>query len=269
MYLCCSHGSWSMLMNLNNVEIFNKKPFLVGSCDSFLSENQAFSLRAQLLDYFSNHSSKFHLSINNKLKVDNISNKDIYSAAVKSFSIENQEFMDFLESDSFRNIILKYFSTHLVFNRLDRFSLDILLNKVLNVHNFKTSIELSFMPLGSKIVPHTDSIGKIVSGLIYLPSPEENDKHLGINFYDYKEKNFQNAHYESEEEQDTFYKNAKLVCKPEFNNRFYFFFRNARSWHDVDVVESLSPEYVRVSINYNILINQSVFGTLRNVFSNK
>jgi hypothetical protein len=110
---------------------------------------------------------------------------------------------------------------------------------------------------------------KIVSGLIYLPSPEENDKHLGINFYDYKEKNFQNAHYESEEEQDIFYKNAKLVCKPEFNNRFYFFFRNARSWHDVDVVESLSSEYVRVSINYNILINQSVFGTLRNVFSNK
>lgn len=256
-------------MNLNNVEIFNRKPFMVGACDSFLSENQAFNLRAQLLDYFLNHSSKFNLSINNKFKVDSISAKEIYSAVVKSFSTENQEFMDFLESDSFRNTFLKYFSAHLIFNRMDRFSIDILLNKVLNIHNFKTSIELSFMPLGSKIVPHTDSIGKIISGLIYLPSPLENDQHLGINFYDYKKRNFQNAHYESEEEQDIFYKNAKLVCKPEFNNRFYFFFRNARSWHDVDAIESLSPEYVRVSINYNILIDQSVFGTLSKVFINK
>jgi hypothetical protein len=256
-------------MNINNVEIFNKKPFLVGSCDSFLSDNQAFNLRAQLLDYFSNHSGKFNLSVNNKFKVDNISDKDIYHAAVKSFSSENQEFMDFLESDSFRNSILKYFSTSLIFNRLDRFSIDILMNKVFNVHNFKTSIELSFMPLGSKIVPHTDSIGKIISGLIYLPSPTENDQHLGINFYDYKKRNFQNAHFESAEEQDIFYKKAKLFCKPEFNNRFYFFFRNARSWHDGDVIDKLSPDYVRVSINYNILIHESIFGTFRKLLLNR
>jgi hypothetical protein len=256
-------------MNINNVEIFNKKPFVVGSCDSFLNENQAFNLRAQLLKYFSNHSGKFNLSVNNKFKVDNISDKEIYRAAIKSFSSENQEFMRSLESDSFRNSILKYFSTYLIFNRLDRFSIDILLNKVFNVHNFKTSIELSFMPLGSKIVPHTDSIGKIISGLIYLPSPSENDQHLGINFYDYQKRNFQNAHYESVEEQDIFYKNAKLFCKPEFNNRFYFFFRNAKSWHDVDVIDGLSSDYVRVSINYNILIDESIFGTLRKLLLNR
>lgn len=256
-------------MNLNNIEILYKKPFMVGSCDPLLSENQAFNLRSELFEYFSNHSSKFNLSINNKFKVDSITNRDIYSDAINSFSKENQEFMSSLESHNFRNGILKYFYSHLIFNRLDRFSIDILLNKMLNIHNFKTSIELSFMPVGSKIVPHTDSIGKIISGLIYLPSPSENDEHLGIKFYDYKERNFQNAHYESEEEQDIFYKNAKLICKPEFNNRFHFFFRNARSWHDVDLIDDLSPEYVRVSINYNILIDQSIFGALRNAFIKK
>ena len=252
-------------MNLNNILISRLKPFCIGSFDPLLSIDRAKYLREQLLDFFINNQSKFNISINQKFKLDNQIDTEKFQILLDSLSDENKLFIEKLLSHDFKDALLKKLWLRLLVNRFDKYLIDILLNKFFNYDSFKPSIEFSFMPIGSKIVPHTDSVGKIFSGLIYLPLPEANDIDQGINFYDYDLDNYDNTHLESLEEQSQFEDKSKLIFKPEFDNRFHFFLRNSRSWHSVSQVTNPDRDYIRVSINYNILIHDSLLGRIRRI----
>jgi len=254
-------------MNLNNISVNRSKPFFIGSFDPLLSIDRAKDLREQLLDFFINNQTKFNISINQKFKLDNQVDTEIFQILLDSLSDENRLFIEKLLSHDFKDALLKKLWLRLFVNRFDWYSVDILLNKFFNYDSFKSSIEFSFMPIGSKIVPHTDSVGKIFSGLIYLSLPEANDIDQGINFYDYDLDNYDNVHFESLEQQLQFEEKSKLIFKPEFDNRFYFFLRNSRSWHSVSPVINKDKNYIRVSINYNILIHDSLLGKIKRIFS--
>ena len=252
-------------MHINNVKIIEKQPFVIGCCDSLLSEDQVESLRHEMLLFFQSNKGKFNITNDQKFSFNNASHPHIYEVMLQSMSSKNCEFIRLLESKELQEEFLAKLWVKVFFNRLDRFSLDILLFKVFRGQYFKTVLEFSFMPVGSKIVPHTDAVRKIMTAQVYLPSKSEQDQHLGINFYDYPVKNNQNHHYVSQDQQQLFYKNARRFVKPLFENCFYFFMKNSRSWHDVDSIDNLPNDYVRVSINYNILLDETIFRKLLNI----
>ena len=144
-----------------------------------------------------------------------------------------------------------------------RYSLELALLGLANVDCFETRIELSVMGKDSSIVPHTDSVGKIFSGLIYLPTEQQAEtstiNSLGTSFWHSQIKNYTNRHLSNKSDQDNFYDSAELIMQNPFESgAMWFFLRNDRSWHSVEKLKFLESEDKRVSVNYNILLRGSI-----------
>lgn len=122
-----------------------------------------------------------------------------------------------------------------------------------------SSIQYSFMYNNSKIVPHTDSRAKLVSLMLYFPDENLSDEHkleLGTTFYDSNTDNIKNIHLSDEVQEANFEKNCKEILTLPFKpHNLYGFIRNEKSWHAVKKISMEQPDFIRKSININLLFN--------------
>jgi len=200
---------------------------------------------------------RFECAGNGKLKIDSKRNLTQFNEVLERSTSATNDLVSHLMSDSFKKRILGALWWEIIKCRRDRYFFELLLFKMFGVDPFETRVEFSWMPVGASIVPHTDSVGKIFSGLIYLQ--DENDSHLATRFWDYSEKNYENKHLEKTSDKSEFFERAISMQSPQFDSDcMYFFIRNSRSWHSVDVVTHNDPSYVRITINYNIFIRGSI-----------
>jgi hypothetical protein len=122
-----------------------------------------------------------------------------------------------------------------------------------------SSIQYSFMHNNSKIVPHTDSKAKLVSLMLYFPDENLSNEHrlqLGTTFYDNNTSNLKNVHLSDEVSEANFVKNSKEILTLPFKPyNLYGFIRNEKSWHSVKKISMEQPDFIRKSININLLFN--------------
>ena len=120
-------------------------------------------------------------------------------------------------------------------------------------NDVSVGFQISYIENGGKIVPHTDSISKLLSLMVYFPdNSEENEEDFGTVFYRYNKVNYNNKHLEDEEDLIDFKRNAKIIYKSPFQsiNKIYGFIKTDKSWHSVDEINA-SSNYLRKSININ------------------
>jgi len=248
--------------------ILKKIPFEIGALNiediGLKNDETLLQLRRDIISYF--------IQDNESIRTDYCGNKQSFEINYeilsmgefyKKISSSSYNYFKTLLSEELKKDILKNLWKNIIFNRKDHYFLELLLFGLFNIDFFKTRIELSFMPNGSYIVPHTDSKRKIFSGLIYLPSIEQecNDK-LGTSFWDCDVENIHNKHLEDTESKTKFYSTASLIYRPNFEScKMYYFLRNSKSWHSVEKVDLKTDEY-RISINYNITIEKTIIRSL-------
>lgn len=125
-------------------------------------------------------------------------------------------------------------------------------------NNIFPTIQYSYMYNKSKIVPHTDSRGKLISLMLYFP--DENltqleTEDLGTTFYESSIKNLNNKHIENTNSENEFKKNSTKICTLPFKKRnLYGFIRTDRSWHTVEPINR-NQNFIRRSININLLFD--------------
>ena len=119
-------------------------------------------------------------------------------------------------------------------------------------NKIKIGISFSYIKNGGFIVPHTDSISKLISLMIYFPDTELlEESELGTNFYHHRISNYQNKHLE-DKNFDKFYQKAELTYKSNFDrNNLYGFIKSKYSWHSVSRINFGNKNYFRKSININ------------------
>ena len=125
-------------------------------------------------------------------------------------------------------------------------------NRLFN--DISVGIQISYIFNGGKIVPHTDSISKLLSILYYFPdNTVSNEEDFGTVLYNTEKKNFNNEHLDNERDELEFKKSSKIIYKTKFNDKniVYGFIKNDRSWHAVDKI-STKEDYCRKSININL-----------------
>lgn len=128
------------------------------------------------------------------------------------------------------------------------------------VSNLETRVEFSYLANKSVVNPHTDSIKKMISLMLYFPDENSSitlseQKKFGTNFWSSKNKNFENKHLNEIDEIHNFTKQNKLIYKTNFEKfHLYGFIRNSYSWHSVDQIIA-TDNYYRKSININIFFN--------------
>ena len=124
-------------------------------------------------------------------------------------------------------------------------------NRLFN--DISVGIQISYIFNGGKIVPHTDSVSKLLSLLYYFPdNTVANEVDFGTIFYKSDKKNFNNEHLDNERDELEFKANSKILYKTEFNDKniLYGFIKNEKSWHAVDKIIT-KEDYCRKSININ------------------
>jgi len=85
-------------------------------------------------------------------------------------------------------------------------------NRLFN--DISVGIQISYIFNGGKIVPHTDSISKLLSILYYFPdNTVSNEEDFGTVFYNTEKKNFNNEHLDNERDELEFKKVVKLFTK--------------------------------------------------------
>lgn len=128
------------------------------------------------------------------------------------------------------------------------------------VSNLETRIEFSYLANKSTVNPHTDSIKKMISLMLYFPDDEsalslDEQKKFGTNFWSSNYKNYENKHINNDDEIVNFKKKNKVVYKTRFEKfHLYGFIRNSYSWHSVDQILA-DNDYLRKSININIFFS--------------
>lgn len=256
-----------MVIELGNIESLLEKPFLIGRLPMTVSQTVKAKVRKDILEWFSSNEHSVSISKEQKRKIDTKKDQPIFTEFLHSSSIETQRLFDQLHSDTFRLGILNQIWAKAIVNRKDRYWLELLLAGTIGFDCFETRIELSVMPKASSIVPHTDSIGKIFSGLFYLPSQDQLEHQasdsLGTSFWHSEQKNFNNRHLVDLDERQSFHKSSALLFRTPFDDNFmWFFLRNSRSWHSVEKLDHLHNHQKRVSINYNIILRGSILKKL-------
>ena len=188
---------------------------------------------------------------NGKNKIDTSLDKDIFEKFLKFSSNQTVEALKKINSEKFKYRILKKIWPLVLFNRLDFKSFDALMC-LFHLKKLEMRTELSWIPIGGHIVPHTDAKSKIFSGLIYLN--QSKDSHLGTSFWKSNLNNYKNTHLSSNALLREFDNNKRPLFQPDFNSKkMYFFLRNSYSWHSLEEVSHFDINYIRLSININLL----------------
>ena len=252
-----------MPLKVSQTELDHKRPFAIGRIPLEITPQSLQAVRSDILIWFKNKQALVSVSKEKKCKIDTKKDYDLFSNFVRESSSDTKRLINRLSNPLLRQQILRQIWGRVILNRRDRYWLELSLLGLVNLDFFETRLELSVMGRGASIVPHTDSVGKIFSGLIYLPTPEQKyqseTSDLGTSFWNSRIKNFKNRHLVTKQEQIDFYQQAKPIIQTPFDDSYmWFFLRNARSWHSVEKLTSLAPDDKRVSINYNILLRGSI-----------
>lgn len=211
-------------------------------------------LAQRLFDFYSQEKSCIPNDQHQKFAISNrSSNWNILQTYLEK---EHVTYLDWLLSHEFKILILEEFSNEALRNRpFCHVKALLWLYKLTKIDLFYTRIQISFMPNGSFIPPHTDKPEKIFSGMIYCA--QELDGERGTTFYKSSMSNYSNKHLITEEEQKEFYSQSEICYEADFsdNTSMHFFLKNSKSWHAVPKwnVESLPKTYCRISINWNLM----------------
>ena len=119
-------------------------------------------------------------------------------------------------------------------------------------------LEFSFMRSGAFILPHTDAARKLMTLMLYFPSPKSGSgKNNGTKFWRFapelagKYSNFANKKYASDNYPD-FDKDAECFYQTMFEgNHLYGFLKSDLSWHSVDSIDVPTGDS-RNSVNISI-----------------
>ena len=150
-----------------------------------------------------------------------------------------------------------YSRKHIIFDvikllRFPRFHIG-KFSKNIFFNDISIGFQISYMSNKAKIVPHTDSISKLLSLMIYFPDGSvPGEENFGTVFFDSSSENYYNEHLSEENKEKIFKKNNKIIYKALFkdDNIIYGFIKNEKSWHCVDTINA-SDNYIRRSININ------------------
>ena len=246
-----------------NIEFHKKNPYPIFSINDFLDYKLYQNLNQNFPD------------INLFQKTDNLKySLDSYSQNYKNLCSSNFAMRDFHEKILSKDFLLLFYKKFYIyflksraedpknFLRLLRFpKLHLKENdeknyKDLFFQKIKIKIQYSIIKNGGSIVPHTDSIDKLLSLMLYFPDNSnkinESQNNLGTTFWKSKIKNFDNKHIKSN--QDYFFSNSEKLYKTEFKeNCLYGFIRNSLSWHSVEEI-NVKDHFQRRSININFFI---------------
>ena len=129
--------------------------------------------------------------------------------------------------------------------------------------NVRIGFQFSLIGNNCFIPPHSDTVNKLLSLMIYFPDQTENGDNqyinLGTNFYiknDNSDEIFDgwDSKLLSKEDTKKFYENYNILYKSPFeSNKLVGFIKNNQSWHDVSPFMSLKDFYRR-SININFYL---------------
>ena len=117
--------------------------------------------------------------------------------------------------------------------------------------NFFANIEYSYIKNNGGIVPHTDSIKKIFTMMLYFP--DNNEENYGTSFLASSKKNYSNTHVDNMDNllKD---KSTSILYKTPFKkNTIFGFIRNDKSWHFVEK-QDVNKDYIRKSVNINFIL---------------
>lgn len=245
------------------IEFKTKNPFIIFSVNDFFDYEYYQSLNKNFPD------------IHFFQKTDNLKySLDSYSQNYKDLCKNNLvmgKFHEKIFSNEFLYLFYKKFYFYFLKSRIEdpKNFLRLLRFPKLNHHNIDTfnymdiffqkikiKIQYSIIKEGGKIVPHTDSVDKLLSLMLYFPNntneSKENNNNLGTIFWKSKINNFENKHIKSTD--DKFFSNSEKLYQTEFKeNCLYGFIRNSLSWHSVDKIH-VNENFQRRSININFFI---------------
>jgi hypothetical protein len=262
--------------------VIKNKPFVFGFFPNPFLAEQLSKITTDLNNWYSNNQNIDRLRDcdNGKktLRVEN-ENPEYVRFLNEGASKETKELLDYLSSQEINKQIIRTLWIRIIINRKDWYWLDMFFlamaswlgRDIAKLRLFSQTphviprIELSWIPVGGYINPHTDSVSKILSLFIYLPQGKDED--LGVSLWNNPEFNYRNNHLEDKKLKDDFYKKSYLLYKPNFgNDKLPFFLRNNLSWHSLESVKNPDPNYVRVSINYNLSIEKPIISKIKKLF---
>ena len=261
-----------IIYNLKNnhykIEFIKKYPFRIFKIDNFFNDDEYFFFKKAFLD----------VKELNNYKVDNTKYKLSYNSSEKIYkdiNLKNQSSNDF-HKIVFNKFFINYFYRNLLFDYiLSRIDDPIYLIKLLRpkinlfekrkfnmiekIFFSKTTpkIEYSYMLNKSRIDPHTDFSGKLVSLMLYFPDENLDSKaklNLGTTFYKSKKKDIRNIHLDDAQSRSNFYENSKKLLQLPFEKKTLFgFIKSKKSWHSVEEINQHN-KFVRKSININLYL---------------
>jgi len=244
------------------INFLQKKPFCIFEIENFLTDDQY----KTLYDNFPNISAD-KLIKSKDLKYSFTSNSDTYQKN------KNNECIILLEKifdESFFLKLLKQVKKEILISRKNKpMNLISLIFRKIKVNNtlkkknflekifyscFKYTFEFSYMDKNSCIPPHTDSMAKMISMMMYFPTKEIENQKIGTTFYNSEYKNFQNKGL------GLFLKENKFFFKKHFEEtitfpykkkNLYCFIKSDLSWHSVKHLD-IPASVTRKSININL-----------------
>jgi len=253
---------------MQKIDFINKKLIYIFKSENFLS-----------LDLYQNLKLSFKNFDRNKLKKGNngkfsLDSKSEYYNHLLNLNSDMKKFHDIIFSKTFfnffyRNLYFKYLFSQKddFFRILKRIRLGKLdLDEEKNLFDFlfsKISINISYSLIDDNglILPHTDSLRKFLSLMLYFPDFDERDedqkshleeKKYGTTFWNSSLKNFNNEHILYEKKEEFIKKSEVFYTTPFEKNTLYGFIRNNNSWHSVEP-KKVSKNYIRKSININFM----------------
>ena len=253
---------------MSKIDFIHKKPVYIFKQENFLN-----------LDLYNNLKYSFKNFDHNKLKKGNdgkfsLDSKSEYYNQLLNSDNSMKKFHDLVFSKPFFNFFYKNLYFKYLFSQKDDFfrvlkylrlgKLD--LNGKKNIFDFlfsKISINISYSLINNNglILPHTDSLRKFLSLMIYFPEFDDsnedkklflNEKDYGTTFWNSSIKNFNNEHISNEKKNEFIKKSEIFYTTPFEQNVLYGFIRNNNSWHSVEPKE-ISKDYIRKSININFM----------------
>ena len=249
------------------IEFLVKKPFYVFKISNFLDKKLYFDLYNNFptFDKFT-----FEKGLNGKFMLD--CKSESYKNLLKKNSAM-QEFHNFIYGKTFFDFFTKKLYFNFLWSHKDNIIRLIKYMRPLEQNNntrkitdlffskIKININYSNILNEGSIDPHTDSLRKLLSLMIYFPDSNNNknldpderyrEKELtyGTQFWTSSIKSYNNKHIDDRE---YFKSNAEKIYRTPFvANDLFGFIRNNQSWHSVDSVK-VKPNYVRKSININL-----------------
>lgn len=253
-----------------NISPVTNSPFNIFSVSGLLSQDDAFEIAEKLPTSIDLYKSE----CNGKYSIGKTSeNYDTVLRGVPKLSAV----LDLLQSEEYFEFMLgklslpkKTFGGYGLYSKNPALNLISLICGRTLVY---VNVQLSLMPLGSHISPHTDAASKLITLCMYFPTRQQaGNSRLGTVFHTFddldKYNNFQNSRVESEPEKlGGWLKDAREIYRSNFYpGEVCGFVKNAYSWHSVDKVDT---DFRRsVNINYSIYrfnVHALVLTLLRNL----